>query len=153
MIKLKFGQAIARDLADLKHCQIFVANSADEARGAIEDLLNHDQLVAALVVDCVMPQESGVELLRSLAGNRQLAHARRVMITGQATQNDTIQAINDGHLHHYIEKPWQSATLIQTVQQELTRFVIAAGIEAAPYGDTLVAALLREAAAQDYGQV
>ena len=150
--QVEVGQAITRDLAHLDKTQVFVTGSADEARAAIEDLCDHDQLVAALLVDCVMPGESGVELLQSLAHHQQIRHTRRIMITGQATQQDTIAAINSGDLHRYVEKPWQAEVLQRLVREELTRYVISAGIDAEPYNETLIATLLRDAAAQDLGQ-
>jgi two-component system chemotaxis response regulator CheY len=146
------GQALSRDLAHLAHTQIFVANSASEARDAIEDLILHDQAIAVLLVDCVMPGESGVELLRSLSTNRSLNNTRRVMVTGQATQSDTIAAINDGHLGRYVEKPWQAEALVHLVREELTRYVIAVGEAPLPYGETLDPTLVRQAAANDLDQ-
>ena len=147
------GQAITRDLADLPHTQLFFAGNAEEARAAIEDLLDHDQLVGVLLVDCVMPQESGVELLRSLVSMRSLSKTRRVMVTGQATQQDTIAAINDGHLHRYVEKPWQADELVQLVREELTRYILLMGEPTGPYGELMDQDLVRQATANDCGQV
>ena len=123
-----------------------MVNSAQEARAAIDDLVVHDQAVAVLLVDCVMPEESGVDLLRSLSNQRELRHTRRIMVTGQATQADTIAAINDGHLDRYVEKPWQADALVTLVKEELTRYVIASGLPSLPYGDLLDPGLVRQAA-------
>lgn len=147
------SHAILRDLSDLVHTQLYAAGSAEEARAAIEDLLDYDEYVAVLIVDCVMPGESGVAFLESLGGRRELRHVRRVMVTGQATHQDTIQAINLGSIQRYIQKPWQADELRQVVREELTRFVLATGEDPQAYDGLMCADLVRDAAAGDFSQV
>ena len=57
-----------------------------------------------------------------------------MLVTGQADHEDTIRAINDGGLHHYISKPWKSENLVDIVRAQLTEFVLgSADIDPMPY--------------------
>ena len=57
-----------------------------------------------------------------------------MLVTGQAGHEDTIRAINDGGLHHYISKPWKSENLVEIVRAQLTEFVLQSSeIDPMPY--------------------
>ena len=49
---------------------------------------------------------------------------RKVLLTGQAGLEDTIRAVNEADLDHYIAKPWTVATLHAVVREQLTDYVI-----------------------------
>ena len=59
--------------------------------------------------------------------------ARTVLVTGQADQDDTIRALNEAGLDHYISKPWDADALRAVVRDQLTNFVLAAEVDPLPY--------------------
>ena len=80
-----------------------------------------------------MPGASGTELLGKVAADRRFRHTRKVLLTGQATHADTINAINDGHIDNYIEKPWQPERILSVVKRLLTLYLLDSGIDHRPY--------------------
>ena len=56
-----------------------------------------------------------------------------MLVTGQADQDDTIRALNEAGLDHYIAKPWDPVNLQEVVRHQLTDFVLEAGINPLPY--------------------
>src|SRR5262245_66272915 len=49
-------------------------------------------------------------------------HCRRAVVTCFPESEDLIAAINAGHLHYVITKPWKLQDLIQVVDQLVTTF-------------------------------
>ena len=98
-----------------------------------EDLLNEFDAdgnpVGLIICDQVMPQKSGVQLLSDLTTDGRFGAIRKLMLTGLATQQDTIDAINHGGIHAYIQKPWEPEQLLTVVRQQLTHFVVQSGLE------------------------
>lgn len=111
----------------------------EEASGTADCLKLIDQIdrkgdfVGLIISDQVMPGESGTDLLGKVSADRRFAKTRKVLLTGQATHADTINAINDGHIDNYIEKPWQPEQLLAIVRRLLTLFVLDVGIDYKPY--------------------
>lgn len=94
--------------------QVYEAKSGEEALSLLRD-----QPVSAIITDQKMPGVSGVELLRrSLQVNPDLV---RIILTGYTEVEDLMDAINQGHVHRYITKPWEPFSLKQTVKQDLER--------------------------------
>ncbi len=94
--------------------QVYEAKSGEEALSLLRD-----QPVSAIITDQKMPGVSGVELLRrSLQVNPDLI---RIILTGYTEVEDLMDAINQGHVHRYITKPWEPFSLKQTVSQDLER--------------------------------
>lgn len=75
------------------------------------------QPVAAIVTDQRMPGLSGVELLRKSL--RHQPDAVRIILTGYTEVDDLIDAINEGHVHSYITKPWQPEELLEVLRREM----------------------------------
>jgi diguanylate cyclase (GGDEF)-like protein len=67
-----------------------------------------------------MPGLAGPELLARIAQVR--PHCRRAVVTGFPESDDLIAAINAGHLHYVITKPWKLQDLLQVVDQLVTTF-------------------------------
>ena len=70
---------------------------------------------------------------------------RTVLVTGQADQSDTIRAVNQAGLDYYIAKPWDPDELRETVRDQLTEFVLEAGVNPLPYVGVLDAVRVMEA--------
>lgn len=111
----------------------------EEAYGAQDCLDLMDQLdedgehIAVIISDQVMPEMTGTELLGKVAKDRRFTKTRKVLLTGQATHADTINAINEGHLDNYIEKPWQPEKILSVVKRLLTLYIVDAGIDHQPF--------------------
>ncbi len=125
--------SVLRDLRPLTpHVRLEEASSVQECKDLVNQIDADGDHVALIISDQVMPEATGVELLRSIAADRRFAKTRKVLLTGQASHADTIEAINDGHIDNYVEKPWQPEKLISVVKRLLTLYVLDAGLETAP---------------------
>ncbi|HEX7702696.1 MAG TPA: diguanylate cyclase, partial [Kofleriaceae bacterium] len=93
------------------HCNVLLATSGQEAL----ELLDQHIEVSAVLADLHMPGLPGAELLARVATLR--PHTRRAVVTGFPESEELITAINAGHLHYVITKPWKLADLLQVVDQ------------------------------------
>ncbi|MGN6104603.1 MAG: EAL domain-containing protein [Kofleriaceae bacterium] len=77
--------------------------------------------VACVLADLRMPGGiAGAELLARVAEIR--PHCRRAVVTGFPESEELIAAINAGHLHYVITKPWKLGDLHQVVDQLVHTF-------------------------------
>ena len=90
-----------------------VFTTADPRRAL--DLLDENAPVAVLITDQRMPHMTGVELLEAVYA--QHPETVRIMLTGFADSDATIQAINAGHAYAYISKPWEPEELKGVVRR------------------------------------
>ncbi len=126
--------SVMRDLRPLtSHVRLEEASSVADCLQLIDQIDEDGDHVAIVISDQVMPGETGTELLGKVAADRRFAKTRKVLLTGQATHADTINAINDGHIDNYIEKPWQPEKLLATVKRLLTLYVLDAGLDHSEY--------------------
>lgn len=139
-------EAVERDLAPLE--TTFPLESAEDAAGArtlIDQIHASGDRVAVILCDHLMPGQTGVDFLIELNRNAATAATRKVLLTGQAGHQDTIDAVNHAGLQHYIAKPWQAGDLVATVRTQLTEFVLAQGIDPTPYLSALDTVKVAEA--------
>ena len=126
--------SVMRDLRPLTpHVRLEEASSVADCLQLIDQIDDDGDHVAIVISDQVMPGETGTELLGKVASDRRFTKTRKVLLTGQATHADTINAINDGHIDNYIEKPWQPEKLLATVKRLLTLYVLDAGLDHTEY--------------------
>lgn len=90
---------------------MLLAQSGEEALA----LLAENQEVAAILADLRMPGLPGAELLARVSQIRPAC--RRAVVTGFPESDELISAINAGHLHYVITKPWKLTDLLQVVDQ------------------------------------
>jgi two-component system response regulator HupR/HoxA len=92
--------------------RIFAAQSAEAGLAILED-----EDIALIIADQGLPSMSGVEFLERAV---QIAPAAiRVMLSGRSEFACLVRAINDGHIHRYIEKPWEPDELRREVNRAL----------------------------------
>ncbi|MDR9830947.1 response regulator [Vibrio sp. FNV 38] len=116
--------AVVADMAPLSDwLTIEDCESADEAFDLMEDLDAEGHQIAVVISDHVMPDKTGVDLLKEIHADSRFKHTKKVLLTGQATHNDTIEAINSAGVEHYFEKPWDAEKLVNAVRVLATRFV------------------------------
>ena len=126
--------SVMRDLRPLtSHVRLEEASSVADCMQLIDQIDDDGDHVAIVISDQVMPGETGTELLGKVAADRRFTKTRKVLLTGQATHADTINAINDGHIDNYIEKPWQAEKLLAVVKRLLTLYVLDAGLDHTEY--------------------
>jgi CheY-like chemotaxis protein len=128
-------QGIRRDLSFLEpEFIIETASSANEAREILDSLLKSQQL-ALIFCDHVMPGETGVQFLRSLVAsqNPRIPPSAKVLFTGQAGHEDTIEAINSGQIDYYLSKPWDIVNLKKVTRDLLTNYIIRSKISPFPF--------------------
>ena len=81
----------------------------------VMSILEENQPVAVVITDQRMPGMTGVELLREVYAR--FPDTVRILLTGFADSDATIQAINDGHIYGYINKPWEQEELKTIVRR------------------------------------
>ncbi len=122
--------ALARDLASFADTtRIELAESVEDAQTVIDEVTAAGDEVALILSDHRLPGTTGVDFLISSTSDRRVANARRILVTGQAGLQDTIRAINEGHISHYVAKPWDSDELQKIVRDELTEYVLGNDID------------------------
>jgi response regulator RpfG family c-di-GMP phosphodiesterase len=87
-----------------------------KARSAAEGCqLMQDNEVHIIMTDQRMPQISGVEFLSKVRGGN--PKAVRMLFTGYADLEAVIAAINQGHVFHFLKKPWRPEELEAAVRE------------------------------------
>ncbi len=131
-------EAIMRDLDPFKSIiQLEAADNSEDALAVLNEC-KADGIAAALVLcDHLMPGLRGVDFLIQLQADPRYAATRKVLITGQAGLEDTVRAVNEARLHHYIAKPWDPEQLAQVVRDQLTEYVLETQSDLMPYVSSL----------------
>ena len=137
--------AVVRDLEKLEEqFPVETATSAEEARDVIQKLLDEGKKIGLILCDHILPGDNGVELLIELHNEERTHDTRKVLLTGQAGLDDTVRALNEARLHHYIPKPWTREELLDVAIRLLTDFVIEQEEDILPYMVTLDAEKISE---------
>lgn len=116
--------------------------SAIECLELLEELDANQEHVAVLISDHVMPEKTGVELLTEVEVDPRFLGTKKLLLTGLATQADTIKAINNAKIDNFLEKIWSPEELLQTVKELATEYIVERGIDYEQYMPVLDAATL-----------
>lgn len=144
--ELEVMDALIKDLEEFEQTfPIESANNAEEADQVVQHIIDSGDEIGLILCDHVLPGRNGVDFLIGLESDKKFEYARKVLVTGQAGLEDTIQAINKAHLDHYIAKPWKKDTLGQVVIDQLTSFVIKKGYNPMKFMAVLDSVRLAEA--------
>jgi two-component system chemotaxis response regulator CheY len=115
-------------LRDVEHfetvARIESAENVDDARAVVRERAEAGDQLALVLCDHLLPGIKGVDFLVELNASPIFAPARKVLVTGQAGLDDTVKAVNDARLDHYIAKPWKVEQLHKVVRQQLTDYAI-----------------------------
>ncbi|WP_075891606.1 MULTISPECIES: two-component system response regulator [Actinomyces] len=109
------------------------AEDVPDAWDAVEAALEDGDELAVVLADHRLPGRSGVDFLVEVAADPRTRKARTILVTGQAGQADTVRALNQAGLDHYIAKPWDPADLVQVVRDQLTTYVLENHVDPLPY--------------------
>ncbi|WP_322011811.1 response regulator [Paraburkholderia sp. J12] len=93
---------------------VFTGGSVEEGKALLDA---HGDRVGVLVSDQRMPGEFGNELLRY--ASERYPHIVRILTTAYSEIDQTVAAINLGHIHRYIKKPWDITALRMELKQAL----------------------------------
>ncbi|MFQ3176677.1 MAG: two-component system chemotaxis response regulator CheY [Psychromonas sp.] len=125
------------DMFNIEECE-----SAFECLALLEEFDEQQEYVALIISDHIMPEKSGVELLTEVAMDHRFAGTKKLLLTGLATQADTIQAINNAKLDNFLAKVWDPKELLQMVKELITEYIIEKGIDYEEYIEKLDAPTL-----------
>jgi len=118
-------EAVLRDLRPLE--EYFLIESAGDtadAAAVLAEFANRKILTGLILCDHRLPGETGVEFLTHLHQVPEYSGTRKVLLTGQAGHQDTIKAVNEAGLNHYLAKPWDPDDLLESCKEQLTGFVL-----------------------------
>lgn len=126
--------ALAKDLEVFEsYVMVEECESADEAIALIDEIDSEGDFIALIISDHIMPGKTGVEFLIEIANDGRFGLTKKMMLTGQATHQDTITAINQANIEKYLEKPWKSDEIVNAVKVLLTQYILDSGINYEPY--------------------
>ncbi|EKM32209.1 response regulator, partial [Vibrio harveyi] len=100
------------------------AESVTEAKQVIEEMAEDGIQLALILCDHIMPEQTGISFLIELSQNGDTKSSRKLLLTGQAGLEDTVEAINHASLDYYIAKPWKGEELRDAIVSQLTAFMI-----------------------------
>lgn len=107
-------KALKRELMD----EDYEIHAYIDAREALQKLKNHP--IKVVISDERMPGMSGSEFL-SLVSLRS-PDTVRIMLTGQATIEAAMQAVNRGEIYRFFTKPWNSAELKMSIRSAIDKY-------------------------------
>jgi response regulator RpfG family c-di-GMP phosphodiesterase len=110
-----------QDVCDSVHDLLRREFNVLRAKNADEGFkLMQENEVHIIMTDQRMPQTTGVEMLTKV----QARHPRavRLLFTGYADLDAVIAAINQGHVYHFLKKPWQPEELESAVRSAAAEY-------------------------------
>lgn len=108
----------ANILASLKRLvrkKDYTALFANSGAEALELLKRHK--VELVVSDMKMPQMTGAQLLAQVV--KYFPDTYRIILSGYADLGSTIDAVNEGKIHRFMQKPWQNDMLLEAIDEGL----------------------------------
>lgn len=105
-------RAIRRALLD--DCRVVTAGNGAEGLARMRE-----ERVALVIADHNMPGMSGMEFLLQVA--REHPRVVRMILTGYADVPMLTEAINRGHVYHFLHKPWEAIELRQAVRRGIEK--------------------------------
>ena len=113
---------------DLKPFQEkFTIDDCESAKEAEEMMEEHEAAgikISLILSDHIMPEKNGIDFLTELKHDERFEKIRKVLITGQASHSDTINAINEASIDYYISKPWTIEGLHNVVKTMITHWIL-----------------------------
>ena len=107
-------QAIRRELRQEPY-ELLIANSTDDA---FEILAKHH--VGVVLSDYKMPGMNGIEFLSRV--RRMYPAISRVLLSAIKDFETAKESINRGAAHHFLDKPWNTKQLMDTIEESFVRY-------------------------------
>lgn len=125
--------ALKKDLSELDDFfQIDYCESTDEARDVLSQNDSDGVCTVLIICDHVMPEQNGIDFLSELKQDNRFSPIPSILLTGLATHEDTIVAINEASIQAYVEKPWNKDELLARAKKYYTKSVLQSGIDYQP---------------------
>lgn len=99
-----------------KHFSIDIAEGGEQGLASIEQ----NGPYAVIVSDMQMPGMNGVQFLAKVEAL--CPDTIRIMLTGNADQQTAVEAVNKGHVFHFLTKPCLPETLALTLQAGIKQY-------------------------------
>ncbi|ROV59304.1 response regulator [Vibrio ponticus] len=113
------------------------AQSVAEAKEIIEEAETEGTQLALILCDHIMPEQTGISFLIELNDNKLTSKTKKLLLTGQAGLEDTVEAINHASLDFYLAKPWGGEQIRSAVKDLLTQYIIDNDPEPMPWAQVL----------------
>ncbi|MDD3052011.1 MAG: response regulator [Candidatus Cloacimonetes bacterium] len=107
-------QAFRRTLHGKFNCE-FVS----EASKALQ-LLERNDDISVIIADMNMPKMNGIELLKIVKDSYPVI--TRIMLTGNADLMTAVNAVNEGNIFRYLNKPCPNELLIKTIKSAIDHY-------------------------------
>ena len=95
--------------------RIFTASSGDMGL----EILEHED-ISVVVSDLSMPKMNGIEFLGAV--QKQWPDIPKILLTGMADVESTVDAINDGKVYGFINKPWDNEDMKIRISQAVDKY-------------------------------
>lgn len=139
-------ESVLRDISVFEDVfPIETAQTAEEAEEVTEMIKSQKNHIGVIICDHILPGKNGIEFLSELTGDEYYKFTRKVLLTGQASHEDTINAINNASIAHYFSKPWNTDELQESIRDVLTDYVIDTQENLLPFMASLNAVKIGEA--------
>ena len=99
---------------------IQLAESGKEALEILAELEREGMEIPLVICDQIMPKMRGDELLIAL--HARYPKTRKILLTGDASMDAVINAVNGANLYRYISKPWDEEDLGLTVREAIRSY-------------------------------
>jgi two-component system NtrC family sensor kinase len=108
-------RALKRVFLDCDY-EIITAESGSEGL----EILNNTDTVQIVISDYRMPQMNGVDFLQEVYRN--WPDTLRIVLSGFADMSIIMDAITEGHIYQFIQKPWDDDKLKATISKALDHY-------------------------------
>lgn len=130
--------ALEKDMEPFaSYFSLLYCESAGEAKEEMESLVARGVPVPIVICDHIMPNQNGIDFLIELSRDIRFKNIFKILLTGLATHQDTIEAINRAQIDYYIEKPWDGEALRAVLKKMLTLFIVRENLDYQLYGSTV----------------
>ncbi|MCV2403333.1 response regulator [Marinomonas sp. C2222] len=106
---------ILKSMKRLLHKQGYQILLAESGAKALALMKEHD--VHLIMSDMKMPSMTGAQLLEQVATS--YPETYRILLTGYSDMESTVDAVNKGKIHRYLQKPWDNDEIIEAISEGL----------------------------------
>jgi two-component system sensor histidine kinase ChiS len=103
------------------------AEGGEEALELFDELIEDGYEVVMLISDQIMPGMTGDQLLVNV--HEKYPKPIKVLLTGQASLNSAVNAINNANLYRYLNKPWDKEDFLLTVEKGIQQYYLLDSLE------------------------
>lgn len=96
----------------------YIVQTATSGNAALEWLENSHQIPSLILLDVMMPNQSGFEVCRMLKGIERYKNIPVIFVTARITQNDILEGFEAGGVD-YITKPFNNLELVARVNNHI----------------------------------